>query len=78
VNPSANQLYLALGRRNKPIDASVAPSMASVHAAVTRGSWEAVMVYERLHHATCSNPRLQRFQGMDGIYSPKAKWIQWK
>jgi len=49
VNPSSNQLFRALKRKNKPIEIDDALDVSDVHAQVTDGSWEAVMKYERLH-----------------------------
>jgi len=31
--------------------------------------------YEQLHKTRCPNPTLERFQGMDGIYSYKARLV---
>ena len=49
VNPSANQLYRALRRREKPIEHKDAMDVAFVHTMVTEMSWDAVMEYENLH-----------------------------
>lgn len=73
LNPSANQLFRALRRKDKPIDIHDATSVADVHTAVTTQSWNNVLEYEQLHSHECANPSLARFQGMDGIYSIKAK-----
>ena len=74
-NPSANQLYRALKRKNKPIDKSDALQVANVHNAVTDNTWSAIIEYESLHSKQCQNITLSRFQGMDGIYSMKAKLV---
>eukprot|EP00466_Bigelowiella_natans_P012085 jgi/Bigna1/57255/fgenesh1_pm.7_\ len=73
LNPSPNQLYRALKRKNKPIEKEDSASVAHVHTLVTEGSWKAIMEYEALHLSKCPNPKLARFQGKDGIYSLKAK-----
>ncbi|GAB5362184.1 hypothetical protein AAMO2058_000776500 [Amorphochlora amoebiformis] len=73
LNPSANQLYRALKRKNKPIESEDSPSMADVHTAVTDGTWSAIMEYESFHKDKCPNPTLARFSGKDGIYSFKAR-----
>merc|ERR1719499_2972040 len=48
-----------------------APSVAAVHNRITEGTWTAIMQYESMYPTT---PRLCRFSGMDGIFSPKAKF----
>jgi cytochrome c heme-lyase len=75
LNPSANQLYRALKRKNKPIEKSDALQVATVHNAVTDNTWVAIQEYEQLHSSQCSNSTLSKFQGMDGIYSIKAKLV---
>jgi len=74
LNPSAGQLYRSLKRKNKPIEYDDALSVAAVHAMVTSGTWDAIMEYEELHSSKCDSPKLARFNGMDGIYSLKAKF----
>ena len=49
LNPSANQLYRALMRKEKPIQAEDASAVAAVHVAVTDNTWAGVMEYESLH-----------------------------
>lgn len=49
LNPSANQLYRALMRKEKPIQAEDATAVAAVHVAVTDNTWAGVMEYESLH-----------------------------
>lgn len=49
LNPSANQLYRALGRKNKPIEKDDAQSVADVHVFVTEGTWNAITEYEDLY-----------------------------
>jgi len=74
LNPSANQLFRALMRKDKPIEASDASSVAAVHVAVTDNTWQCILEYEKLHAKSCpQGPTLSRFQGMDGIYSFKAQ-----
>ena len=73
LNPSANQLYRALERKNKPIEHEDALSVAAVHAIVTEQTWQNIMIYEELHSAQCREPKLARFEGKDGFYSPKAR-----
>eukprot|EP00053_Salpingoeca_punica_P008307 m.74905 g.74905 ORF g.74905 m.74905 type:complete len:240 (+) comp14544_c0_seq2:133-852(+) len=75
LNPSANQLFRALKRKDKPIDYEDALSVARVHEMVTDGSWSCVMEYENLHSRDCPNPTLARFEGKDGVYSPKARFL---
>eukprot|EP00467_Chlorarachnion_reptans_P013824 CAMPEP_0114525624 /NCGR_PEP_ID=MMETSP0109-20121206/22536_1 /TAXON_ID=29199 /ORGANISM="Chlorarachnion reptans, Strain CCCM449" /LENGTH=227 /DNA_ID=CAMNT_0001707243 /DNA_START=112 /DNA_END=795 /DNA_ORIENTATION=- len=75
LNPSANQLYRALNRKKKPIDKEDSPSVAHVHTLVTDQSWRQILEYEALHKDECPNPSLARFQGKDGIYSLKAKFL---
>ena len=75
LNPSANQLYNSLKRKNKPIDYSDAASVATVHAIVTEQTWNAILEYENLHSHKCQNIKLARFEGKDGIYSPKARFF---
>ncbi len=76
LNPSANQLFRALARKNKPIESDDAPAVAMVHEMVTNGTWAAIMEYEAMHSHKCRAPKLDRFQGMDGIYSAKAKLVR--
>jgi hypothetical protein len=61
VNPSANQLYRALKRKQKPIQRGDALGVAEVHTMVTTESWKCVMEYEALHpeyvHCTFMNER---------------------
>eukprot|EP00730_Choanoeca_flexa_P016306 TRINITY_DN7671_c0_g2_i2.p1 TRINITY_DN7671_c0_g2~~TRINITY_DN7671_c0_g2_i2.p1 ORF type:complete len:224 (+),score=43.33 TRINITY_DN7671_c0_g2_i2:55-726(+) len=73
LNPSANQLFRALKRRDKPIDYDDALEVAAVHELVTDWSWQGVMEFENMHERACPNPTLARFEGKDGIYSPKAR-----
>jgi hypothetical protein len=49
VNPSANQLFRALMRKEKPIEAQDAQAVAAVHVAVTDNTWREIMEYEKLH-----------------------------
>lgn len=74
ANPSANQLFRALKRKNKPIPADHAMSVGMVHAAVTDMSWNAVLEYEKFHK--CENPKLARFYGMYGIHTAKTKMLK--
>jgi len=73
LNPSANQLYRALERNDKKIDYADAMPVAQVHAIVTDQTWEQILEFESLYWKTCKNPRLARFEGLDGYYSFKAK-----
>eukprot|EP00054_Salpingoeca_dolichothecata_P000934 m.17948 g.17948 ORF g.17948 m.17948 type:complete len:224 (-) comp11550_c0_seq1:239-910(-) len=75
LNPSANQLFRALKRKDKPIEHEDALSVAAIHELVTSQSWANILEYEDLHYRQCTNPVLARFQGMDGIYSPKARFF---
>eukprot|EP00468_Gymnochlora_sp_CCMP2014_P011745 CAMPEP_0167758436 /NCGR_PEP_ID=MMETSP0110_2-20121227/10466_1 /TAXON_ID=629695 /ORGANISM="Gymnochlora sp., Strain CCMP2014" /LENGTH=184 /DNA_ID=CAMNT_0007644709 /DNA_START=45 /DNA_END=599 /DNA_ORIENTATION=+ len=75
LNPSPNQLYRALKRKKKPIATEDSIDVADVHTAVTDGTWKCIMEYEKLHEAKCPNPTLARFSGKDGIYSFKAKML---
>jgi cytochrome c heme-lyase len=47
--------------------------VALVHEAVTDQTWDAIMEYEKLHHAECPGPRLARFAGMFGHHTIKAR-----
>ena len=49
LNPSANQLFRALARKEKPIEPEDASSVAAVHVAVTDNTWQCIMEYEKLH-----------------------------
>jgi len=49
LNPSANQLFRALTRKDKPIEQDDAQSVADVHVFVTEGTWSAISEYEDLH-----------------------------
>jgi cytochrome c heme-lyase len=61
-------------RKDKPIEAADASAVAAVHVAVTDNTWQCILEYEKLHAKSCpAGPTLARFQGMDGIYSAKAK-----
>lgn len=73
LNPSPNQLFRALARRDKAIEYEDAPAVAHVHEIVVNSSWDGVMEFENMHKTACSEPTLARFEGMDGIYSPKAR-----
>ncbi|ETO02116.1 hypothetical protein RFI_35321 [Reticulomyxa filosa] len=77
LNPSANQLYHALSRRNKPIEYNDAASVATMHQMVTAQTWQAILEYEDLHKHTCATPKLAKFEGKDGIYSKKAQFFHW-
>ena len=77
LNPSANQLYRSLGRKNKPIEHEDSLSVAAVHAIVTDQTWDNIMIYEGLHRTQCPTPKLARFEGRDGFYSPKAKFFHY-
>lgn len=77
VNPSANQLFRALKRKNKPIHSGDARNVADVHAVVTDMSWDCVMEYENLH-PECKEPTLARFFGMYGILSWKSKLLKFR
>lgn len=74
LNPSANQLYRALKRNDKAIDYSDAMPVAQVHAIVTEETWRQILDYEALHWKTCKEPKLARFEGLDGCYTFKAKF----
>ena len=68
------QLFRALMRKDKPIEAADASSVAAVHVGVTDNTWQCILEYEKLHAKSCpQGPSLARFQGMDGIYSFKAQ-----
>ena len=73
VNPSANQLYRALERKQKGIHSDDAASVSMVHNAVTENTWQCIMEYESAYEQQCSQPTLARFYGMDGIYTIKAR-----
>lgn len=73
MNPTANQLYNALKRKDKPIDPSATASVANAHNMVTSQTWDNVMEYEKEFFDTCPNPKLARFVGEYGNDSIKAK-----
>lgn len=75
LNPSANQLYRALKRNNKPIEDADSLDVAFIHEMVTDRTWNAVMEFENLHTRECAAPTLARFEGKDGIYSLKARML---
>jgi cytochrome c heme-lyase len=77
LNPSANQLYRALARKNKSIEPHDALAVANIHQVVTDNTWLAIMEYESRYSAQCKEPKLLRFYGMDGVYSAKAKLMNW-
>lgn len=77
LNPSANQLYRSLARKNKPIEHEDSLSVAAIHAIVTQQTWDNIMKYEDLHSHQCKTPKLARFEGKDGYYSPKAKFFHY-
>ena len=74
-NPSSNQLFRALHRKNKPIEEEDSSSVAHVHAEVTDGTWNAIMDYENMH-PECPNPKLARFYGMYGIPTLKSRFTK--
>ncbi len=43
------QLFRALMRKEKPIEAGDASAVAAVHVAVTDNTWQCIMEYEKLH-----------------------------
>lgn len=43
------QLFRALMRKDKPIEAADASAVAAVHVAVTDNTWNCIMEYEKLH-----------------------------
>ena len=49
MNPSPNQLFRALGRKDKAIEVQDAESVATVHEMITNATWEEIVVYENLH-----------------------------
>ncbi len=49
LNPSANQLYRALMRKEKPIEKEQAWVVSQVHVAVTESTWSSIMEYENMH-----------------------------
>ena len=63
LNPSANQLYRALARKEKPIEPSDAGSVAAVHVAVTDNTWKCIMEYEQLHAKSDYSKRAYWGQG---------------
>jgi len=73
LNPSANQLFRALARKDKAIEYDDAMPVAQVHAVVTEQTWQQILEYEALYWKKCKAPKLARFEGLDGIYSVKAK-----
>lgn len=73
LNPSANQLFRALQRNDKAIDHDDALPVAQVHAIVTEETWRQILEYEALYWKDCKDPKLARFEGLDGFYSIKAK-----
>ncbi len=78
-NPSANQLYRSLKRKNKGIDHNDAASVAHIHEAVTSQTWDQIMEYEADYGVSSkckvNDIKLARFQGMYGIDSYKAKFM---
>eukprot|EP01083_Nonionella_stella_P005162 14985_1 len=77
LNPSANQLFRSLERKDKPIEHEDSLSVAAVHAIVTEQTWNSILQYEGLHSTQCDAPKLARFEGRDGFYSPKAKFFHY-
>eukprot|EP00051_Salpingoeca_urceolata_P031441 m.11585 g.11585 ORF g.11585 m.11585 type:complete len:229 (+) comp4052_c0_seq1:266-952(+) len=75
VQPTPNQLDRATRRRDKAIDSEDAFAVAAVHDMVAKATWEAILEYEQLHESKCKAPKLARFEGKDGIYSLKAKML---
>jgi len=75
LNPSPNQLFRALARKQKPIEAEDADAVASVHEMVTNATWAGILEYEELHKDKCPNPTLARFQGMYGKHTIKSKLV---
>lgn len=75
LNPSASQLFRALQRKNKPIELEDALPVAAVHEMVTDATWSGIMEFETMHEKACGQPTLSRFEGKDGIYSPKARFM---
>ncbi|MES1922018.1 hypothetical protein MHBO_003536 [Bonamia ostreae] len=73
LNPSGNQLIRSCNRKQKKLDPQDALGMAATHVAVTNATWTEIMEYEKLHR--CENVRLARFRGLDGKYSPKARFL---
>lgn len=47
----------------------------SARTRVTDFTWKAIMEFEDLHESECPTPTLARFEGKDGIYSPKARFF---
>eukprot|EP00039_Didymoeca_costata_P002882 m.63452 g.63452 ORF g.63452 m.63452 type:complete len:213 (-) comp11581_c0_seq1:42-680(-) len=75
VNPSPYQLHRALERKGKPISKEDSFDVAAIHEMVCNGSWDAIMAFEELHANMCPAPKLARFEGRDGDYSPKARFF---
>ena len=57
------------------IEYSDALSVAHVHSVVTNQTWNEIMKYEGFHFNKCKQPKLARFEGKDGFYSPKARFF---
>jgi len=75
LNPSPYQLHRALKRKGKPIAKEDAYDVSEIHDMVVNGSWDAVMQFEQMHADMCPDPKLARFEGQDGNYSIKARFM---
>lgn len=72
ANPSPQQLFLALRRKDKPIQESDVFMVALIHSEVTQYTWNMIQEFEDLHKSECPNPSLKRFEGNYGKMSPKS------
>lgn len=73
--PSHLQLFNALKRKDKEVDATDIPAFTFVHNRVNERTWNQVLKCEALHSRWCSSPSLTRFVGRYDSPSIKGRFM---
>eukprot|EP00928_Gymnodinium_smaydae_P068263 TRINITY_DN51341_c0_g1_i1.p1 TRINITY_DN51341_c0_g1~~TRINITY_DN51341_c0_g1_i1.p1 ORF type:complete len:255 (+),score=39.58 TRINITY_DN51341_c0_g1_i1:67-765(+) len=73
--PSERQFHGAATAKGHKVDTQDMSMVIAIHNAVNEQTWQEIMKYERLHIKECPTPRLERFLGMPGQLSPKARLL---
>eukprot|EP00008_Paramoeba_atlantica_P003961 CAMPEP_0201491688 /NCGR_PEP_ID=MMETSP0151_2-20130828/30813_1 /ASSEMBLY_ACC=CAM_ASM_000257 /TAXON_ID=200890 /ORGANISM="Paramoeba atlantica, Strain 621/1 / CCAP 1560/9" /LENGTH=227 /DNA_ID=CAMNT_0047878163 /DNA_START=17 /DNA_END=700 /DNA_ORIENTATION=+ len=75
--PSPQRFYNALKKKGWRMEEEAIPSVVSIHNTVNEQCWRKIMEYESLHKQTCPNPKLLKFRGRPGDFTPKARMLSW-
>ncbi|KAJ1487503.1 cytochrome c/c1 heme lyase-domain-containing protein [Baffinella frigidus] len=75
VYPSEQMFYNSLVRKGKGQDVKIndVSMMVAIHNNMNEKTWRQLLVWEKMHCATCDDPRLLRFTGRPDDLSPKAR-----